>query len=60
MFYIGEDLDVLIELVIELWFYNGKVTGIADSESVTKEDLGLMMAGESLSSLQKEDEQCKL
>ena len=32
---------------------NGKVTGIADSESVTKEDLGLMMAGESLSSLQR-------
>ena len=59
--YIGEDLDVLIELCNRIMVLcNGKVTGIADSESVTKEDLGLMMAGESLSSLQKEDEQCKL
>ncbi|NLX77773.1 MAG: ABC transporter ATP-binding protein [Clostridiaceae bacterium] len=54
--YIGEDLDVLIELCDRIMVLcDGKVTGITDSENITKEDLGLMMAGETLSSISKGD-----
>lgn len=45
--YIGEDLDVLIELCDRIMVIcNGKITGIVDAEKVNKEQLGLMMAGE--------------
>jgi general nucleoside transport system ATP-binding protein len=45
--YIGEDLDVLMELCDRIIVLcSGKVTGIADGSKVTKEQLGLMMAGE--------------
>jgi len=50
--YIGEDLDVLLELCDRIMVLcDGKVTGITDSENITKEDLCLMMAGETLSSI---------
>ena len=47
--YIGEDLDVLIELCDRiLVLCDGKVTGIVDAATVTKEQLGFLMAGERL------------
>ncbi|MDV3428866.1 MAG: ABC transporter ATP-binding protein, partial [Bacillota bacterium] len=45
--YIGEDLDVLIELCDRIMVLSsGQVTGIVDSSSATREKLGLMMTGE--------------
>lgn len=44
--YIGEDLDVLIELCDKIMvLYDGKVAGIVDARKTTKEQLGLLMAG---------------
>ncbi|KPU43636.1 galactose/methyl galactoside import ATP-binding protein MglA [Oxobacter pfennigii] len=45
--YIGEDLDVLLELCDRIMVLcDGKVTGIVDARTATKEEIGLMMAGE--------------
>ena len=45
--YIGEDLDVLLELSDRLLVLaGGKVTGIVDPHQVTKEEVGLMMVQE--------------
>lgn len=45
--FIGEDLDVLLELCDRIMVLcNGQVTGIVNASEVTKEQLGLMMAGE--------------
>lgn len=45
--YIGEDLDVLLELCDRiLVLCNGRVTGIVDARTVSREQIGLMMAGE--------------
>lgn len=47
--FIGEDLDVLIELCDRIMVIcDGKITGIVDARDVTKEQLGLMMAGTSM------------
>jgi ABC-type uncharacterized transport system ATPase subunit len=47
--YIGEDLDVLLELCDRiLVLCNGRATGIVDACTTTKEQIGLMMTGESL------------
>jgi ABC-type uncharacterized transport system ATPase subunit len=44
--FIGEDLDVLLELSDKiLVLCHGKRTGLVDADKVTKEQLGLMMAG---------------
>ena len=44
--FIGEDLDVLLELSDKIMVLcHGKVTGIVDAKTVTKEQLGLMMTG---------------
>lgn len=44
--YIGEDLDVLLELCDKIVvLFNGEITGIVNADKVTKEDLGLLMAG---------------
>lgn len=44
--YIGEDLDVLIELCDRIMvMYNGEVTGIVDTKNITKEDIGMLMVG---------------
>lgn len=44
--YIGEDLDVLLELSDRIMVLcHGQVMGIVDAKSVTKEEVGLMMAG---------------
>ncbi len=43
---VGEDLDVLVELCDRiLVLNNGKVAGIVDARSTTKDELGLMMTG---------------
>ncbi|HEX3028144.1 MAG TPA: ATP-binding cassette domain-containing protein, partial [Clostridia bacterium] len=48
--FIGEDLDVLLELCDRIMVLcNGAVMGIVDASKTTKEQLGLMMAGEALS-----------
>ena len=42
--YVGEDLDVLLELCDRILVMNGgAVTGIVDARSVTKEEIGLLM-----------------
>lgn len=47
--YIGEDLDVLLELCDRIMILcDGRVIGIVDAKTVSKEQLGLMMAGERL------------
>lgn len=47
--FIGEDLDVLLELSDRIMVMcNGKITGILDAKNATKEQVGLMMAGETV------------
>ena len=42
--YVGEDLDVLIELCDRILVINsGKVTGIVHGRNTTKEEIGLLM-----------------
>lgn len=44
--YIGEDLDVLLELSDRIMVLcHGEITGIVDAKSATKEQIGYMMAG---------------
>lgn len=51
--YIGEDLDVLIELCDRIMVLcDGKITGIIDAKSATREKIGLMMTGEREDSIQ--------
>lgn len=45
--YIGEDLDVLLELSDRIMVLcHGKITGIVDACKTTKEEIGMMMTGE--------------
>ena len=45
--YVGEDLDVLLELSDRIMVLcHGKVTGIVDAKTTTKEHIGLLMTGE--------------
>ena len=49
MLFVGEDLDVLMELCDRIMVLcNGKVTGIVDPSKVTKEEIGLLMTGTSI------------
>ena len=42
--YVGEDLDVLLELCDRIMVINGgAVTGIVDARKATKEEIGLLM-----------------
>ena len=44
--YIGEDLDVLMELCDRIMVLcGGKVSGILDARKTTKEEIGLLMTG---------------
>lgn len=44
--FIGEDLDVLLELSDRiLVLCNGRISGIVDARTAKKEDIGLMMTG---------------
>lgn len=54
--FIGEDLDVLLELCDRIMVLcNGKITGIVEAGRTTKDQLGLMMAGERLIPGEAED-----
>lgn len=45
--YIGEDLDVLLELSDRIMVLcHGKITGILDAKDATKEKIGMLMTGE--------------
>jgi len=47
--YIGEDLDVLLELCDRIMvLFAGEITGIVDAGSATKEEIGQMMSGTKL------------
>ena len=42
--FVGEDIDVLIELCDRIMVMNsGKITGIVDGRTATKEEIGLLM-----------------
>lgn len=44
--YIGEDLDVLLELSDRIMVLcHGRITGIVDAAKTTKEEIGMMMTG---------------
>ncbi|MDD9301200.1 MAG: ABC transporter ATP-binding protein [Desulfobacter sp.] len=46
--YVGEDLDVLMELCDRIIVLcHGKITGTVKADTVSKEEIGLMMAGKS-------------
>lgn len=48
--YVGEDLDAMIALTDRiLVLCEGKVMGVVNSRDITKEEIGLMMSGKSLS-----------
>lgn len=50
--YIGEDLDVLLELCDRIMVLcSGEVTGIVDAKKTTKEEIGQMMSGTKLEDL---------
>ncbi len=47
--YIGEDLDVLIELCDRIMvMYDGRVTGVVDANNTSKEEIGMLMVGNKL------------
>lgn len=47
--YIGEDLDVLLELSDRIMVLcHGRITGIVDAGKATKEELGMLMTGENI------------
>ena len=47
--YIGEDLDVLLELSDRIMVLcHGKITGIVNAAETTKEEIGMMMTGQSM------------
>ena len=44
MIYVGEDLDVLLELCDRIMVLcSGKLNGIVDARTTTKEEVGLLM-----------------
>jgi general nucleoside transport system ATP-binding protein len=53
--YIGEDLDVLLELCDRIMVIcDGEITGVVDARNTTKEEIGLMMVGAVNSNQKKE------
>lgn len=58
--FIGEDLDVLLELSDRLMVLcHGKVTGLVDAKDVTKEQVGLMMTGAQASEIMDKKQEVK-
>ncbi|MGN0502070.1 MAG: ABC transporter ATP-binding protein, partial [Ruminococcus sp.] len=50
--FVGEDIDVLIELCDRIMVINsGRITGILDGRTATKEEIGLLMT----KSVERED-----
>ena len=57
--YVGEDLDVLIELCDRiLVLCGGRVSGVVDARETTKEKVGLLMATKSRKESESNDENC--
>lgn len=55
--FIGEDLDVLLSLADKIMVLcHGKISGIVDAKSTTKEQLGLMMTGEKIEDIREVEE----
>ena len=55
--YVGEDLDVLIQLCDRiLVLCGGKVSGIVDARNITKEEIGLLMTKHKSSNKKDEKE----
>ena len=53
--YIGEDLDVLLELSDRIMVLcHGRITGVVDARETTKEEIGMMMTGENIVKEEKE------
>ena len=54
--FVGEDLDVLLELCDRIMVIgSGKITGIVDARTTTKEEIGLMMTKSPLEEIKEED-----
>ena len=56
--FVGEDLDVLVELCDRIMVINsGRITGIVDGRTATKEELGLLMTSSrpAVNTVEKED-----
>ncbi|MBP6143461.1 MAG: ABC transporter ATP-binding protein [Proteocatella sp.] len=52
--FIGEDLDVLLEICDRIAVvYEGRMTGIVDTASTTKEQVGVLMAGGTMEDVEK-------
>lgn len=52
--FIGEDLDVLLEICDRIAVvYEGRVTGIVDTKTTTKEQVGVLMAGGNMEDVEK-------
>ena len=55
--FVGEDLDVLIELCDRILVIGGgKITGIVDGRTAKKEEIGLLMTKTEAATSQKEEE----
>jgi simple sugar transport system ATP-binding protein len=55
LLYVGEDLDVLMELCDRIMVLcDGKVTGVVQANEISKEELGLLMAGGELETTEAE------
>ncbi len=55
--FVGEDLDVLLELCDRIVVINsGRITGIVDARTITKEEVGLLMTQSDAVSAQTEQE----
>ena len=53
--YVGEDLDVLLELCDRIMVMNGgRITGILDARTATKEEIGFLMTRSDLQGGEKE------
>lgn len=53
--YVGEDLDVLLELCDRILVLSGgKITGIVDGKTATKEEVGWLMLGKTQRDIEKE------
>ena len=55
--FVGEDLDVLLELCDRILVVSsGKVAGIVDGRTATKEEIGLLMTKSSHNTVNEEEE----
>lgn len=56
MIFVGEDLDVLLQLCDRIVVMcSGKVTGVLDARKTTKEEIGLLMTKTGGADIDKQD-----